>query len=441
MCMCKLRFVLLLTIVIVPVLSSSASGFNYQGELLDDGSPANGYYDIKLSLFNDDNVQLGSDLEFISVFVDNGLFFITPVDFGDQFYFMDESLWIQVSVKKSGDNDEYNILTPRQKIETVPFAVKSDFSFMAQNAIEADFAENAIIAEKAITATSLEIAFASEGDVLRFNGSDWVPGPEIFNSYWESDDNDDIRFNGGNVGIGVIDPMAGLTINTENNISPLFVKYNGELNLLVSANGTTYVKNITVNDDALIQDNLLVKGVSDLRGNLTVGGDGTPGSGTLQVVPAGSLVHVEGIFSVLGNAFVDDLTISNDINISGESVVTDITQEIDSFGIPKLAVDFTCNLGQANGVTYFSHKSRFGYQNASLTSPYIKTIDNARCELEFPDLNLNNHYWTLSVRSQGGNNYVTCDIKQETNDTLVCRGRSLLNPSSSVSFRANMLIY
>ncbi|MCF6299786.1 MAG: hypothetical protein L3J52_01475 [Proteobacteria bacterium] len=105
------------------------SGFNYQGELVDVGSPANGNYDFSFRLFDalSGGSQVGENEIKGNRSVIKGLFSIEDVDFGDTAYSGDE-LWLSVTVRETGDPGSETTLSPRQKINAVPYAVQAEFS-------------------------------------------------------------------------------------------------------------------------------------------------------------------------------------------------------------------------------------------------------------------------------------------------------------------------
>ncbi len=127
--------------------------FNYQGELLDTGSPAVGTYDVKIQAYDTANAAntVGNASTHTGVSVNNGLFTLTGVDLGLA-SFDGMELWLQVSVKKDTETN-YTALTPLQKLQAVPYA------------------------------TTLIDKGASSGQVLTFNNaSGWQPQtpPAVF---------------------------------------------------------------------------------------------------------------------------------------------------------------------------------------------------------------------------------------------------------------------
>ena len=68
---------------------------------------------------------------------------------------------------------------------------------------------------------------AASGEVLKWNGGGWAPGPDdIGPSYW-SPNGSDVYNNSGNVGIGTSTPTSRLTVEMSGTVDPLSVVTNG----------------------------------------------------------------------------------------------------------------------------------------------------------------------------------------------------------------------
>lgn len=96
--------------------------FTYQGELTDNGSPAQGTYDIAIQAFNNVNATGSSLADSIhnGVTVEAGLFTIQQVDIGSSI-FDGLDVWLRILVKKPADIN-YTALVPLQKMRSVPYA-------------------------------------------------------------------------------------------------------------------------------------------------------------------------------------------------------------------------------------------------------------------------------------------------------------------------------
>lgn len=109
------------------ILSLSALGqsstFTYQGQLNDNGQPANGRYDLRFTLHNalSGGSQVGVSLTNSSVGVTNGLF-TTTLDFGSS-VFDGNSRWLEIGVRTNGSPSAFTTLTPRQLLSATPYAI------------------------------------------------------------------------------------------------------------------------------------------------------------------------------------------------------------------------------------------------------------------------------------------------------------------------------
>lgn len=105
-------------------VSSFATAFTYQGELIQDGAPANGVFDFEFRLWDGaDSVnatQVGSSFAAEDVIVDDGLFMVV-LDFGEG-VFNGDARWLQIWVAADGESS-LTALTPMQRITAVPYAL------------------------------------------------------------------------------------------------------------------------------------------------------------------------------------------------------------------------------------------------------------------------------------------------------------------------------
>ncbi len=99
------------------------TAFTYQGQLKDEGVPANDEYDFVFRLFEDPvgGAQVGDDLAESDWTVSDGLFTI-EVDFGTD-VFTGDALWLEVGVRLTDSGGEYTNLSPRQPLNATPYAL------------------------------------------------------------------------------------------------------------------------------------------------------------------------------------------------------------------------------------------------------------------------------------------------------------------------------
>ncbi|MEX0782014.1 MAG: hypothetical protein WD557_05140 [Dehalococcoidia bacterium] len=107
----------------VSSLVALGSGFTYQGRLTDASAPANGAYDLRFILFDADSggAQVGATVEKADVAVQSGLF-TTELDFGAP-SFDGNARWLEIAIRPGNQTGTYTVLSPRQPITPVPYAL------------------------------------------------------------------------------------------------------------------------------------------------------------------------------------------------------------------------------------------------------------------------------------------------------------------------------
>ncbi len=108
-------------------LTAHAQGtaFTYQGQLQNNGSPASGTYDLTFSLFTNSTsgTAVAGPVTNSAIAVTNGLFTAT-VDFGGGPW-NGQTNWLQISVESNGVSP-FTVLTPRQQLTPVPYAIYAE---------------------------------------------------------------------------------------------------------------------------------------------------------------------------------------------------------------------------------------------------------------------------------------------------------------------------
>jgi N-acetylneuraminic acid mutarotase len=99
------------------------NAIGYQGRLIDGGAPANGSYDLRFALFDaaQEGNQIGIVLTNASTPVANSLFAVT-LDFGPGI-FTGEARWLEIGVRAAGSPNAFTVLSPRQPLAPVPYAL------------------------------------------------------------------------------------------------------------------------------------------------------------------------------------------------------------------------------------------------------------------------------------------------------------------------------
>ncbi len=102
-----------------------ATPITYQGRLVDGNVLANGPYEITFRLFDaaTEGSPVGSPLLKSPVTVQNGLFTV-ELDFGDG-SFTGAARWLELAARPTGSSDPAEVLSPRQAIHAVPYAIRA----------------------------------------------------------------------------------------------------------------------------------------------------------------------------------------------------------------------------------------------------------------------------------------------------------------------------
>jgi hypothetical protein len=104
--------------------AAQTTAFNYQGKLTSGGNPANGSFQMEFKLFDalSNGTQIGATVVNSSVSVAQGVFAVS-LDFGAN-AFTGADRFLEIAVKRNA-GDPLTILAPRQKLSSVPFAIRS----------------------------------------------------------------------------------------------------------------------------------------------------------------------------------------------------------------------------------------------------------------------------------------------------------------------------
>jgi hypothetical protein len=123
----KKSLLLLLSVAMATAATAHAQGtaFSYQGRLQNNGTPANGNYDMTFTLYatNVGGVAVAGPVTDSATAVSNGLFTVT-IDFGGS-QFAGNNYWLDISVSPAGSNT-FTDLTPRQPILPTPYAMMAN---------------------------------------------------------------------------------------------------------------------------------------------------------------------------------------------------------------------------------------------------------------------------------------------------------------------------
>ncbi|GAA4824745.1 hypothetical protein GCM10011365_04920 [Marinicella pacifica] len=200
--------ILIFTLVInTEAVSQVDSSFTYQGELIHNGSPANGQYDINLDLVDGDLNPWGNTSVHQAVDVVNGVFSVNA-DFDIAAYDGYKDFTVTVSIRKTSEGPSGPFTTlGSHTVQAVPLA------------------------------TNLTNGGASTGEVLTFNGYQWTPSAP--NLIWQ-ENGGDTYYSDGEVGIGTSNPLAKLHVQSDDDTQdPLRVRVDNTTKFWVKKDGSS----------------------------------------------------------------------------------------------------------------------------------------------------------------------------------------------------------
>jgi len=128
-----------------PVIAQG-NGFLYEGALTDAGGPAQGDYDIRFRLYDAAQAgnQIGPDVTLAPVQVADGRFTVT-LDFGAG-VFDGGPRWLELAVRSNRVAEAHAVLTPRQRILPLPYAIHAgNASSVSSNGVTAAAIQNATL--------------------------------------------------------------------------------------------------------------------------------------------------------------------------------------------------------------------------------------------------------------------------------------------------------
>ncbi len=224
-----MRSVLLAALLGTAIVCSSTAQaqleyiFVYQGNIMEDGEPANGEYEFQLRLVDDLNTQIGST-QFASAIATDGIFQV-DMDFGPGAF--DGSIrYLEISVRPFLDPNPYTLLSPSQLITSTPvaqFALSGNEGPQGDPGEQGEQGPQGSVGPQGVPgADGNDGAQGIQGEpgndgaegLQGIQGDQGTPG----DSHWELNGSR-TYYNGGNVGIGTGTPGARLDVITDNSIS------------------------------------------------------------------------------------------------------------------------------------------------------------------------------------------------------------------------------
>ena len=417
--MMKNILIILLTFGLAMNVSAQMdNSFTYQGELLDNGSPANGEYDIQVVMLDGAAQQVGVTSQHNGVQVTNGLFSMN-VSFGIAMFDGYENYYFEVSVRKTSVGGAYTTLSPLQQLQSVP---------LASNLVNGN---------------------ATAGQVLTFNGFQWGPATNP-SSPWSVNGSE--IFTNENVGIGTNNPVPRLHVSTTSGFET--ARFNGGSNMYVifsendvfrgyigsyqTPSGSITDADFEVGTSAGSTGNLhLITGLNQPR--LTIDPDALVGIGStdpqanlMVEAPAGNTalrVRVDSNTKLtVGSNGGTALGAFTTPPADGLYVAGDMKQPSSSNGMMKYMVEARCN-GASTSITKYYN----GVDSNSVTTTAV--AGTGICRIHFPE-SLSNRYFQVSPISASAVS-ANCHNNTTGNTDLFC---FVYNSNTGTGIDGNIMI-
>ncbi len=396
-------------------MSQVDSSFTYQGELIDNGVPANGQYDINLDLIDGDMTPWGNTSIHSPVEVANGLFSVNA-DFDIDAFDGYKNFTVTVSVRKTSEGPGGAFTTlGSQTVQAVPLA------------------------------TNLTNGSATNGQVLTFNGFQWNPAdPAVTTPSPWSVNGSTISYTSGRVNIGnetTSLTASGLNVATSSDLSATF---NGGDRMFVyfeeNGEGRGYVGSYQTPGGNILDEDFEIGTTSGSIGNLHL----VTGSNNPRVtIDANGLVGIGTVnpFAKLQVDSEDDTEDALRVRVGGNTkfwvkgdgtsnFFGDTKQTLENNGMMKYMVRAVCN-ESSSSIT----RSYNGIGTGSIS---ISDGGSAgKCVIDFPS-DISDRYFQVSAMSQstgaGSVRAANCTI---IGGNLTC---ARFNPSTGAGAAGSIMV-
>jgi len=188
-----------------PSTFAQGTAFSYQGQLKDNGNPANGSYDISFAVYDavTNGNLIGASVTNSAVDVSNGLF-STSVDLSG--IFTGNDLWLEIAVSTNGANT-FSVIAPRQLITPTPYALYAKAAGTAAGATPGTLVTSLNTLKDDITlAAGTNVVITPDGNTLTISSAG-AGG----NGIWAVSGNNAF-YTAGRVGIGTNSPKGALHV-------------------------------------------------------------------------------------------------------------------------------------------------------------------------------------------------------------------------------------
>ncbi len=342
-------------------ISAHAEPFAFQGQLNDEGAPADGIYDLEFALFDtlESGTQISSTIVLDDQEVVNGSFLV-ELDFGDAFD--GSARWIEISVRQGDDVGGYTELAPRIKVGNAPQASYAIKAGVAESVLNTQWSEAPGI-----------LTYGTGLDQVIINRDSVVSATDVFGVH------------------SAANGLGGMTVSTWSNGMPYYgystggflraySYYDPFTDAIVFNKGGDQLE-IDDNNDVIITNNLIV------GGTITSMSDPEPTNGVKSYTPETIYSGLSGsdhIFNSFAGSIIaqgSGLYTRADLDLPQGSIITNITVQ---FVDQTTATDLRVQLSQRNlntmAFTVTNLRDSIGSMNGAvqtmtITSPGI-TIDN-----------------------------------------------------------------